>query len=197
MQVSEKELEDWVCDNIKLFTEDDDVELIGRQIKLPSGGILDVLAASWDPWSETAGQLNLTIIELKADQVCGKAVTQLLSYMGAVQKCVDGARETFNARYEPARYPPVGIHGILGGLSLSSEAGWCLEYLDSVRFVRLHADIGCEGWWNIQVPGSDTHVPLKDNLLDLFPGIIPARYVEAEKQRSNGRKMTHEAAERE
>lgn len=80
--VSERELEDWVCLNIEEVCGQGYVHL-GRQVHLVSGGIADVMAVRWHP--ETPDIIDLCIVELKADTIDGSAVVQLLTYMGAVQ----------------------------------------------------------------------------------------------------------------
>lgn len=77
----EKELEDWICENIERVADHSDAELVGRQIWTPHGGRLDVLAAR--PGRDT-DLWEWVVIEVKREEADLSALNQLMRYMGSV-----------------------------------------------------------------------------------------------------------------
>ena len=85
IQFSERDLEDWVegfIHDIEPFRSAGCKAVhTERQLTLPSGQRLDLLAFT----RRSGGNLDLTVLELKAVQVDGGAVIQLLNYMAEVE----------------------------------------------------------------------------------------------------------------
>jgi hypothetical protein len=135
MQVTEKEIEDWVCDNISEFMGGDDAALLGRQIHLSDGGILDVLALhvhedyEWVPGEDQPTIINrptLSVIELKAQRIDASALAQVLGYMGTISDEL-GAADDDNRR---AKIPNLRVRGILSAPEITTEAMHALRGLD-------------------------------------------------------------------
>jgi hypothetical protein len=76
MKISEKMLEDWICEHPEEALWDE-VEIIGRQIRL-SHGVLDVLAFD----------ARTIVIELKARPLKEKDIGQLLRYVHDIKDCL-------------------------------------------------------------------------------------------------------------
>ena len=71
----EDRLEDWLCDDINLLNSE--LLIVGRQVRLRSGGILDLLAID--------EEANLVIVELKRDKTPREIVAQILDYASCIQ----------------------------------------------------------------------------------------------------------------
>jgi hypothetical protein len=76
---SERQLEDWVCANIRIVTGDPMAEVVGRQLPLANGMVLDVLALTREDDS-----VDLVVIELKRQVIDEAAIAQALTYIGAL-----------------------------------------------------------------------------------------------------------------
>jgi hypothetical protein len=78
---TEKDIEDWVCDNPRAIWDGGStashVELVGRQVQLPSGGRIDVLLLVLDPTHDW----RMVIVEIKRSAADVAAVVQLLRYV--------------------------------------------------------------------------------------------------------------------
>lgn len=74
----ERELEDFICDNMAAVFGDDAI-LIGRQVPVVHGRI-DILAWQWD---------HVLIVELKAGQIKEQDIGQVLRYVGDVRQAVE------------------------------------------------------------------------------------------------------------
>ena len=72
---SEDRLEDWLCQDIGML--DDDLLVIGRQVRGDDGTALDILAVDWEG--------SLVVIELKRGRTSRKVVAQALDYLSWVR----------------------------------------------------------------------------------------------------------------
>ena len=72
MNWSERELEDFVCANPE-WLQLPGFRLLGRQVPLPNGWIVDILGMN-----EDTGRMY--VLELKAEEANGKALSQVLAY---------------------------------------------------------------------------------------------------------------------
>ncbi len=169
MPYTERELEDWVCANIETALDRKNARVIGRQVRLPHGGILDVLAL----FPVGTDHLALAVIELKAGPVGRDAVAQLLSYMGALEEVTRGLAGAMTCPYTE-------LWGFVAGPSLTTDAGLCLKALTgSVRFMQLTPRIVSEVW-----SGIDCNLPAEavastarivtDGILDILERLLEA-----------------------
>lgn len=81
MIVTEQQIEDWAARRIQDVTGRGEAVLVGRQVTLPSGRRIDLLAMS--PHDKGA---EIVVVELKRDQANAAALHQLLGYMGELQE---------------------------------------------------------------------------------------------------------------
>lgn len=117
---SERELEDWLCEHPEFLDEFDlDYEHVGRQVRLPDGTIMDMLG--WDRFYKCP-----VVVELKAVEADGNALTQLLSYMSAVD----------NSRPLSERVEETECRGILIAPSFSERVIMAAHWA-GLRHIRL------------------------------------------------------------
>lgn len=142
---TEKDLENWIAANIADVMDDHDAFVVGQQIRLPNGQILDVLAGVWETWAagpedDTSenGILRLTIIEVKRDRIDSAAVAQLLTYMGALDVAADRARRQ---RLDGEGRKAFSVHGLLAAPAITQEAALAIRPLQDVGFVLLETNI--------------------------------------------------------
>jgi len=130
----EKDLEDWVCNNIESVAGKGTF-VIGRQMRLANGGVLDVLAGAHRRYGDGGGSfLEIVVIEIKKDRIETSAVTQLLSYMGALGEAKDLLEENAEDYVE--------IQGLLVAPAISHEAALCVSGIDyRVGFVSLNIEV--------------------------------------------------------
>ncbi len=86
MNCSERELEDWLWDRpeaLGLDFGDSRLRWVGRQVRLPSDGILDLLGII-----EGNDMPQLVVAELKVRKADGRDLTQLLSYMSVLPRAM-------------------------------------------------------------------------------------------------------------
>ncbi len=145
IEVTEKQLEDWVCVNLGRVVGHEDTALVGRQMQLVSGGVLDVLAARYGipDWGDTP-VWTITIIELKRDTVDDHAVAQLLGYMGALDEMIGFARD-----YEV--YPC--IEGIVAAPKITTSAEYALRGATRIRYACLRPTVEVSHWdpWRVDI----------------------------------------------
>lgn len=79
---TEQDVEDWICEMPRYAWDDEDVQVVGRQITLPSGGRLDVLMMCKDD----DGAWRVIVVEVKRDVVNVSAIDQVLSYMYEMER---------------------------------------------------------------------------------------------------------------
>ena len=76
---SERDVEDWVTENPWLVSGCGEGDVVGRQLRLPSGKILDVLISGLDPMSEERNP-KLWVVEVKLGRISTDAVKQAVEY---------------------------------------------------------------------------------------------------------------------
>ena len=140
----EVRLEDWLCRDISLLNEK--LLVVGRQIPLNGGGILDLLAVDEEG--------NLVVIELKRDKTPRDIVAQTLDYASCIQEfgheelvsCTRDFLETdflaaFKARF--GHDAPESVNKrhrmYIVATSLDSATQRIVEYLSSVHGVDINA----------------------------------------------------------
>jgi RecB family endonuclease NucS len=129
MQISEKDFEDWVVEHIGLFLGDERARVLCRQVRLPDGGIMDVLATVPD----TPSGAVIYLIELKRDTINEAALTQLLAYKGVFETYVlDGSERPGETWYT--------VRGIVAAPAITEQAEKCLLGLD-VEFIQLKVTV--------------------------------------------------------
>lgn len=74
-------MEDWLCEHVQDFFGED-YGLLGRQVTLPDGKIMDMLL-----WNRQYA--SLAVVELKAVVADGEALAQLLCYMHLLKRTID------------------------------------------------------------------------------------------------------------
>lgn len=80
--IYEKDIEDWAEFELQEVTGEESAFSIGRQVALPSGRRLDILAGAWfgdEP------QLRLYVIEVKSHPATMSALAQLVRYVDEVR----------------------------------------------------------------------------------------------------------------
>ncbi len=85
---SERELEDWLCEHVQDFFGEA-YTLLGRQVPLPDGKIMDMLL-----WNQRYA--SLAIVELKSVVADGEALAQLMCYQHLLTATIE--RDEF---YQP------------------------------------------------------------------------------------------------
>ena len=141
IEFSERDLEDWVegfIHDIEPFRSAGCKAVhTERQLTLPSGQRLDLLAFT----RRSGGNLDLTVLELKAVQVDGGAVIQLLNYMAEVEHI---------AAMLPEHGVTVG--GVLVGPSITNDALAAIRMVPAIHCFHevrprfLAAASGSTGW---------------------------------------------------
>lgn len=136
----ESDLEDWVCQHIQEVVGPR-AEVVGRQIRVPGGGILDVLAIEREPYP--GDEFTLTVIEIKRHTIDESAVAQLLSYLGALLNIKalglgggTGVKE---------------LRGVLAGPGIAKRAAFAVNALRNVDFVNLSWTISADRWPGIAI----------------------------------------------
>ena len=140
----EARLEDWLCRDISLLNEK--LLVVGRQIPLTGGGILDLLAVDEDA--------NLVVIELKRDKTPRDIVAQILDYASCIQdfgleelvSCTKDLLEqdfitAFKTRFEHDVPESVNRRHrmYIVATSLDAATQRIVEYLSSVHGVDINA----------------------------------------------------------
>lgn len=154
MFTDEKTLEDWIEANITEVVGHHSVVAIGRQMTLPGGRRIDLLALTPSEFMPT-----YTVVEVKRDQAGSSAISQLLGYMGILDECLRSASEVA---------PSAFVEGIIAAPDLSTDAARAINALDQVRYVRLDVDIAAATWGHIRCLDTpeDALVRLGSELLD-------------------------------
>lgn len=156
---TEKDLENWIAEHIGGVMEDEDAFVIGQQLRLPNGQVLDILAGCWETRANglhddcaQKGVLHLTIIEVKRDRIDLPSVTQLLTYMGALDVAVHlaGAPQTDNDYRKSFE-----IQGLLAAPSISADACLAVKMLGNVGYVHLKTHVQAERWYTFGHPTCD------------------------------------------
>ena len=91
---SERQLEDYICDNQKdfiktlrgLYGEDKDIQFVGRQVRIGSKNIADLVYAFEDKEKKI---ITFVIVELKFRLIEPNDLAQLARYMGTLKDKVD------------------------------------------------------------------------------------------------------------
>lgn len=118
MKKTERILEDWACANLRDLVGEPEPTLVGRQVRLPNGQVLDLLVAHFSPYR----QLHLTVVELKRDRIEVPAVAQVLGYVGQVL----AIRDVIAAHSKP-RVGSMHVRGLLAAPAISPAAARCIE----------------------------------------------------------------------
>lgn len=133
MFTDEKTLEDWAETNIEQVVGWKRAVLVGRQLSLPSGARLDLLAmvpASYMP--------KFIVVELKRADADAAAVLQLLGYMGEVSECMATIDRV------------VTVHGVLAAPGVTSDACRAINAINPslrrISFVQLGVEITARRW---------------------------------------------------
>lgn len=134
-QFLERDLEDWVCENLDIVTGDPDARLVARQLVLPYGGRLDALAlirdGDWVRW---------VVIEVKRGEVRRRDVSQLLEYMGCideVQSAMDWGRLFPRYNKLTGGLALIPIDGVMVAPSMRDDAHRAVTAVPNVSFFQL------------------------------------------------------------
>lgn len=169
---SEKHLEDWIVANLSLFGEDARINirrLVARQPQFPSGRPDLILAI----------QGSVSVVELKKDRADGRAVAQVLRYLGDIRMIHDYNNEgQFSHTYSAYEYPmgrPI-VHGIIVAKSFDDNAYLaCInnnidmlsyEY-DGEDYYFNDAENECGGSWT-SLLGTDTEYAINEVIRHLY-----------------------------
>lgn len=142
MQLYEKDFEDWICANLPAVVGHDDAKLVGRQIPLPGGRVLDVLAG-FQRHPEEGDPLKpfeLVVIEVKRDAVTPEAVLQVMGYMSDVVAATAGPIMKACSNALGSQRVDVNIRrvrGIVAAPSIDREAARILEASNDVNYVKI------------------------------------------------------------
>lgn len=146
MKPYERELEDWVCENLGAVVDGAPPTMVGRQVRLPNGKIMDVLAVSYEEYYTPKGYgsvFNIIPIEVKRDRVGARALVQLLGYMATIGVCAPEIVHRFiesTPNYAPI--DRVRVSGILVGQYMDDDVRMALTGLDNVLFAQLDPESG-------------------------------------------------------
>lgn len=154
MQILEKRFEDWICDNIGKVAGGYS-RLVGRQITLPNGGILDVLAVSEEPDSNGEMRPVFSIIEVKKEVIDAAAVQQVLTYMGAFRLALRAGWLMWRQETKQWGAEDPEIRGVLAAPSISNEAAWMIGGCEVLNYVNLEVSISATPWWTMKPGGVD------------------------------------------
>lgn len=154
MDYTEKDLEDWVCENIDQVVRPDSegrTRLVGRQMEVPGGGILDVLTITVAPMDHYRykSQAYFTVIELKREKVDEAAVAQALRYRGSLDEVVPDLMSSYHDR---------GCHvwseALVAAPHITSNAALAVQGAgEAVHYLHLQPTLSVEArtWWSIDV----------------------------------------------
>lgn len=127
---TEADVEDWVCMYPAALWNGpcSRIEVVGRQITLPSGTRLDVLLAILDPdhaW-------RLVVVEIKRGRLDASALTQLLGYLEEVRSVFSDVR----------------VSGVLLGAVYGRDMELLVGAMRGVHLATYHAQIDIYGVWD-------------------------------------------------
>lgn len=124
---NERELEDYICENIESFIEKlkgiyrvNDIQFLGRQIKIGYQNIADLIFYSKENLKEFE-VINYYIVELKFRKLEPKDLAQLNRYMNTLENKV---RE----KYEDKE---VNVYGIFVSTGANEEMKYILDRINS------------------------------------------------------------------
>ena len=95
MLQSEKDLEDYICNNQKefikvlkgIYGEDEDIKFVGRQVKIGDGNIADLVYYFIHDYPDAPfNEINFVIVELKFRKLEPKDLAQLSRYMHSLSE---------------------------------------------------------------------------------------------------------------
>lgn len=115
MNLTERDLEDWICNQELIKVNDRDIRIVARQVKVGSYYI-DVLGLD-----DENG--DIYIFELKQNKIDGNALSQLLNYMYFVNE------------YRKGVLPKVDIKGVLIGDGMSDYMRLGINMVENVCFI--------------------------------------------------------------
>lgn len=144
-EIYERDIEDWICDNLPAVLRHDDAQMVGRQLRTSSGGILDVIAAT--PNGE--GQSVLHVIEVKRGRVSSSALAQVLGYMGDLWVIRNEWWYEAHVLNGGPPEPIAGVEtvaevcGVLVGTDIDDDVVRALEAVPNVSFVGVTPEIRC------------------------------------------------------
>ena len=155
MILSEKDLEDYICDNQKdfikalkgIYGEDKNIKFIGRQVRIGENNIADLVYYYDYEVSKDAPfiERNYIIVELKYRKLVAKDLAQISRYMSLLREKIYSERKMLQ-RYESYVY---GLFVSFGQDDLMQEIMINFENSD-IDFLTIKSNISFEreGWFH-------------------------------------------------
>lgn len=144
---SERELEDYICNNqeefIKtlktIYTKDKDIKFLGRQVRIGNNNIADLIYYAKEETSEAPFDiLDIIIVELKYRKLEPKDLSQISRYMSLLYEKLQSDEKYSN--YEAS------IHGVFvsfGENEEMQEISINFDF-DNITFIRIKSNITFE-----------------------------------------------------
>lgn len=133
----EERIEDWICENVQSLPGLQKATAVGRQLEVPGGGILDVLAL------RSAGPMVwiVTVIELKAVTASELAVTQALEYKAALESIEDDLSRWIHEK-APGPLPCLDFECVVAAPGITDRAAAAVAAVgrQHIRFIQLDLD---------------------------------------------------------
>lgn len=121
---NERELEDYICNNQeeficelkKIFGENNQIEFVGRQVKLGDDNIVDLLYSYEKKYNEEkVSVINFIVVELKFRQLIAKDLGQLSRYVNILRD------KTFYDEEFQKRKKETSVYGVFVSFGLDDD----------------------------------------------------------------------------
>lgn len=172
MEISEKELEDYIYDT-ECLKEFDVYGKYFRQVNVGGYGVIDLLYVNIERYPFDLPVINITIVELKKGTIDPSALEQICRYKIGLTRYID----SLNIR-NPQVKENINIDGVLVGSGYSNAGDICFT-IDSIDWLRcIHYDVALKdgisfdescGWYKTNESFSG---------LDKIKSLVQSDYIE-------------------
>lgn len=144
MRISEKQIEDEIVQRAEEHSPERS-RILGRQVEVSWGGVIDLLVARYEP----PAYLLIEVVELKREKIKTGAVTQVLTYMGAVREAFGDPSDHLVSVEEDLNAKVVGV---VAAPKISCRAAHAVNAIPRLEYSHLDIQVTPERWRHIN-PG--------------------------------------------